>query len=335
MRKFVFACALGMVLAANQAPASAASDNVDRAFVEGAIARGAILWDVRDERAYAKGHIPGAVNVGSAGDVLREPNGEDFLPIPTIERVLGAGGIDPAKEIVVYATTGNPYAHFAQYTIRFFGGRKVHVYHGGIDDWRAAGKPVSTTPAAPTPVKLSLKPDTRETVQTADVLKAVGEKGVQIVDARTPGEYSGADIRALRGGHVPGAINIPYEQNWKDPETPKKLRNKSVKTVEGMNLKDAAALKALYAKLDPEKETIVYCQSGARASQTAAVMRDIGFKNVKVYDSSWLGYGNTFSAPVENATYFNVGKLNGRLAQMQARIEQLEKELADARKAKQ
>ena len=335
MRKFVFACAFGMALSVFLSPASAASDNVDRAFVEGAIARRAILWDVRDERAYAKGHIPGAVNVGSVGDVLREPNGEDFLPIPTIERVLGAAGIDPAKEIVVYATTGNPYAHFAQYTIRFFGGRKVHVYHGGIDDWRAAGKPVSTTPTAPTPVKLSLKPDTRETVQTADVMKAIGEKGVQIVDARTPGEYSGADIRALRGGHVPGAVNIPYEQNWKDPETPKKLRNKSVKTVDGMNLKDTAALKALYAKLDPEKETIVYCQSGVRASQTAAVMRDIGFKNVKVYDSSWLGYGNTFSAPVENATYFNVGQLNGRLAKMQARIDQLEKELADARKAKQ
>lgn len=334
MRSFVLACALGSAILAAQAPALAASENVDRAFVQEAIKRGAILWDIRDAKAYAKGHIPGAVNVGMVGESLRESNSEDFLPTPVIEKVLGDAGIDPSKEIVAYGNTGNPYAHFAQYTVRYFGGRKAHIYHGGLDDWKAAGLPVSTTADKLPPVKLSLKADTRETVGTADVVKAIGDKKVQIVDARTPGEYSGADIRALRGGHVPGAVNIPYEQNWKDPETPKKLRAKKVASAEGMNLKDQAALKALYAELDPKKETIVYCQSGVRASQTAAVLRDIGFENVKVYDSSWLGYGNTFAAPIDNATYFNVGALNGRIAKMQARIDVLEKELAEARRTK-
>jgi thiosulfate/3-mercaptopyruvate sulfurtransferase len=87
-------------------------------------------------------------------------------------------------------------------------------------------------------------------------------------------------------------------------------------------------LKALYAKLDPSKETIVYCQSGARASETAGILQHLGFKNVKVYDSSWLAYGNTLEAPAESATFFNVGLLNSRIATMQNRIEQLEKELA-------
>ena len=98
-----------------------------------------------------------------------------------------------------------------------------------------------------------------------------------------------------------------------------------------MSLKSVADLRALYAGLDPEKETVVYCQSGVRASQTAGVLLQLGFKNVKVYDSSWLAYGNTLDAPANNATMFNIGTLNGRMAAMQNRIDALEKSLADER----
>ena len=90
-------------------------------------------------------------------------------------------------------------------------------------------------------------------------------------------------------------------------------------------------MKQLYARLDPGKETIVYCQSGARASETAGVLQQLGFKNVKVYDSSWLGYGNTLDAPANNVTFFNVGLFNSRLSAMQSRIDQLEKELAESK----
>jgi thiosulfate/3-mercaptopyruvate sulfurtransferase len=75
----------------------------------------------------------------------------------------------------------------------------------------------------------------------------------------------------------------------------------------------------------------VYCQSGARASETAGVLQQLGFKNVKVYDSSWLGYGNTLDAPANNVTFFNLGLLNSRLSAMQSRIDQLEKELAESK----
>ena len=221
---------------------------------------------------------------------------------------------------------------YAQYAIRYIGGRKAYVYHAGIEDWAAGGGQVSKTPPKPTPVKLSLKADTSKFVTTDEMVKAVGRADVQIVDARTSQEYSGDDIRAIRGGHIPGAINVPYEQNWKDPETPQKLARKQVKDKAGMDLKDRDALKALYANLNPKKETVVYCQSGVRASQTAAVLEDLGFEKVKVYESSWLGYAAKLSAPVENETFFNVGALNGRLAGLQRRIDQLEAESAAAQR---
>ena len=162
----------------------------------------------------------------------------------------------------------------------------------------------------------------------------LNDPNVQIVDVRTPEEFIGEDIRAIRGGHIPGAINIPYEQNWIDPETPAKLARKQTNNNGGMSLKAAGDLKRLYSRLDPSKETIVYCQSGARSSETAGVLQQLGFTNVKVYDSSWLGYGNTLDAPANNLTFFNVGLFNSRLLALQDRVNQLEKELAEARAQK-
>src|SRR5437868_13490739 len=107
----------------------------------------------------------------------------------------------------------------------------------------------------------------------------LNDSDLQILDVRTPQEFIGEDIRAIRGGHIPGAINIPYEQNWIDPETLAKLARKQTNNSGGMSLKAAGDLQRLYSRLDPSKETIVYCQSGARASETAGVLEQLGFTN--------------------------------------------------------
>ena len=305
---------------------------VDSAQAQEAIKRGAQIWDVRDARDYAKGHLPGALTVGDAASNLRNPNSEDFIATAQIAALLGAAGIDPQRETVVYGARGTWNPYFGRYTLRYFGASKVSVFHDGIEGWQAAGLPVSTAPAQATPVKLALVANPAISVSTTEVISRLNQSQVQLIDARTPKEFAGEDIRALRGGHVPGAINIPYEQNWIDPETQQKLANKQVSDTRGMALKSSADLKALYSKLDPEKETVVYCQSGVRASETAGVLEQLGFKNVRVYDSSWLGYGNQLDAPANNATVFNVGALNGRIGAMQARVDALEKELAAAKK---
>ena len=113
-----------------------------------------------------------------------------------------------------------------------------------------------------------------------------------------------------------------------------KLAAKQVSNRDGMALKSTDDLKKLYAKLDPSKETIVYCQSGVRASETAAVLRDLGFKDVKVHEPSWLGYASNLSAPAEDEVFVNIGALNGRIASLQNRVQELEGEVVKLKPAK-
>ena len=290
--------------------------------------RGAIAWDIRSETDHRKGHIPGAVNIGDASLVLRNPNTEGFIATPQIERLLGAAGIDPAREVRVYGSRANVISYFGLYTIRYFGGDTGRVHHDGIDGSRAAGQPVAVESTRPVAIALKLTARGANSVSTSDILARLGNPSVQLLDVRTPKEFAGEDIRAIRGGHIPGAINIPYEQNWIDPETQAKLGQRKVADNAGMSLKPLADLKALYARMDPDKETLVYCQSGVCAAETATVLADLGFKNIKVYGSSWLGYGNTLDAPADNAVFLNVGALNARIGSLQNRIDQLEDELA-------
>ena len=314
-----------------QAAVGASPTIVDGDYVAAAIARNAVVWDVRPAAAYAKGHIAGAISIGDAARVLRDENTEDFIATDRIEKILGAAGLDPKREIIVYGSRGSWNPYFGLYTVRYFGGSNVRVYHEGIEDWIAAGRAISSEASRVAPIALKLEVNATVAVTTREMVARLNNPNVQIVDARTPKEFVGEDIRAIRGGHIPGAINIPYEQNWIDPETPGKLARKQVSSNAGMSLKSVDDLKRLYSKLDPNKETIVYCQSGVRASETAGVLQHLGFANVKVYDSSWLGYGNTLDAPAENVTFFNVSLINSRLSALQSRIDQLEKELAEAK----
>jgi thiosulfate/3-mercaptopyruvate sulfurtransferase len=323
-----------LAFAVRAALAAGTSAIVDTAFVTEGIKRHAIIWDTRSAAAYKQGHVPGAVNIDDVGTVLRDENTEDYIAPEEIEKLLGGAGIDPAKEVIVYGAKANPYAYFALVTLQYFGYSNARIYHGGIDDWRSSGQPVVIEASRLPPLTLKLATRPELLVDTREVVRKLKDPSVQIVDARTAKEYRGEEIRAIRGGHIPGAIPIHYMENWVDPDAQAKLDKKVVSNKDGMNLKPRDQLQSLYAKLDPKKETIVYCQSGVRASETATILKDLGFKNVRVYDSSWLGYGNALDAPAESVTFFNVGLMQAKVNAMQKRIEALEKELAEARSAK-
>jgi thiosulfate/3-mercaptopyruvate sulfurtransferase len=292
--------------------------------VKAAQQRGAIILDVRSTKEYLLGHIPGAITIGDLGTVLRDPNREDYIDPAEITAIFNQAGLDVHKEIITYGARGNPYAYFGLFTIQYFGGKQAKVFHDGIDGWVDAGQPIEKTTSTLNPVAVKLVPQPQLVVTNEEMRKLYNNKSVQVIDARTVNEYKGNDIRAIRGGHIPGAVSIPYEQNWKDPQTATKLVKKEVKTNTGMALKDKNELNQLYAKFDPNKETVVYCQSGVRASETAVVLQNLGFKNVKVYDSSWLGWASHLASPVADETYLNVGLLNAKMSAMQNKINELE-----------
>ncbi|MBX3604900.1 MAG: sulfurtransferase [Piscinibacter sp.] len=302
---------------------------VDAAYVASALARGAIAWDVRDTKAYADGHLPGAVNVGDVAALLRDPNREDWVPVAQVQALLGRAGIDIAnREVIVYGRTGDPNPYWVHNGLRHFGAKASKVFHGWLDAWRAAGQPLSKEAATRSPVELVLKPSGGELMDTPELLERLKAGRLQLVDARTQKEFAGDDIRAIRGGHIPGAVNLPFEANWIDPDTSAKLAARQVTDRAGMSLKTADELRELYAGLDRDKEVIVYCQSGVRASVTATVLRDLGFRDVKVYEPSWLGYAAVLRAPAEREVFVNIGALNGRIAGLQGRLADLEAELA-------
>src|SRR2546421_8797476 len=139
-----------------QAAAAASPTIVDGDYVAAAIARNAVVWDVRPAAAYAKGHIAGAISIGDAAKVLRDENTEDFIATDRIEKILGAAGLDPNRETIVYGSRGTWNPYFGLYTLQYFGGSNVRVYHEGLEDWTASGRAISRDASrhSPRPPKL-------------------------------------------------------------------------------------------------------------------------------------------------------------------------------------
>lgn len=286
---------------------------------------GVVLIDTRSEDDYKKGHIPGAINLGGKGAavVLRDVDAR-ILAVKKYEEILGKAGIGREDEVIVYGTKGDTGPTVAFWILEYLGAPKAKVYHGGYDDWTAAKQPVTNEERKLAAKAFSAKPRL-ELLATTDYVKAnLKNPKVQILDVRTKKEYSGDDIRALRGGHLAGSTNIPYEEAWVDPEASKKFAEKKVPNRDGMALKDPGALKELYKGLDPKKEIVALCQTGTRSTQTYAVLRDLGFQKVRNYDDSWIVWGSDRNLPVENVSYFDFVKVNAAMKQLEA----LEKRVA-------
>jgi thiosulfate/3-mercaptopyruvate sulfurtransferase len=235
----VLGAALTMLLLA-VAPSASASEIVGVDEVSAALQRGAIVWDMRSSDDYDRGHIPGAVNLGAAATMLRNPNTEDFLDTGTVARLMNAAGIDLGREIITYGERGDWAPYWGLITVRYFGGRKGEVFHGGLDDWRVAGRPVTSEPSRLPAVQRAFTVDPTVQINLPEVLARLKDPQVQILDVRTPAEFAGDDIRALRGGHIPGARNIPYQQNWVDPDADARLARGEAGARAGMALKSPA-----------------------------------------------------------------------------------------------
>jgi thiosulfate/3-mercaptopyruvate sulfurtransferase len=206
--------AMSLFFLGGHAALAASSVIVDDKDVADAIARNVLVWDVRPADAYARGHIVGAINIGDAARVLRDDNTEDFIATDRIEKIMGAAGLDPSarSSFTAAGALGSRILVFTPCNIS--NGRNIRVYHEGIEGWTAAGHAVSRDASQLAPVALKLEINPTAAVSTKEMVSRLNNPDIQIIDARTPREFTGEDIRAIRGGHIPGAVNIPYEQNW-------------------------------------------------------------------------------------------------------------------------
>lgn len=234
---------------------------------------------------YQKGHIPGAVYLHVNDSRIQVAAGGFRLPTQDEGARLFSGlGIGPDTQVVIYDETGGLNAARLFFTLDVFGHRKVALLDGGIQAWRRAK--LQTTTAIPQVARTDYRPAARgEPVASAEwVRDRLKDPTLALVDARTPDEYAGRDVRAKRGGHIPGAVNIEWRQNLRPDLT----------------FKPKDELRAMYVAqgVTPDKTVVTYCQTHHRAAHSYFVLRLLGYPRVVGYDRSWIEWGNRDDLPI-------------------------------------
>jgi thiosulfate/3-mercaptopyruvate sulfurtransferase len=245
-----------------------------------------VLYDVR--------HIPGAVKIDWVSD-LNDPVVRDYIDSEGFARLLSEKGIGNDTTVVFYGDKNNWWACYAFWVFQLFGHTNARVMNGGRQKWIDEGRELTQdVPNYPrTTYKAPGRNDSRIRAFRDDVLAHI-KSGNPLVDVRSPGEYNGELLHmadypqegALRGGHIPGAKNIPWAEAVAADGT----------------FKPYEELKALYEGegITSGKETIAYCRIGERSSHTWFVLTYLlGYPHVRNYDGSWTEWGNAVGLPIE------------------------------------
>jgi thiosulfate/3-mercaptopyruvate sulfurtransferase len=246
-----------------------------------------------DTTAYDQGHVPGAAGWNWTTE-LCDTLVRDIIPIKKLEELLGKSGIDNKTTIVLYGDNNNWFAAWAFWQLKMYGHPDVRIMDGGRKKWVAESRELSTDKPSFAPKTYKANgPDTSLRAFLPEVQQASAGRKAGLVDVRSPAEFTGEILAppglpetCQRGGHIPGAKNIPWGKNCNDDGT----------------FKSVDELKSLYATqgIAADQPVIAYCRIGERSSLTWFVLKYLlGFQNVKNYDGSWTEWGNLVGAPVE------------------------------------
>jgi thiosulfate/3-mercaptopyruvate sulfurtransferase len=271
-----------------------------------------IVESDEDVSLYDAGHIPGAVKVDWHTD-LNDPRVRDCVDAQGFAQLMGRLGITNAATVVFYGDKKNWWACYAYWVFRFYGHEKLKIMNGGRKKWMSESRPfVRDVPYYPPTMYVvrHVHPEIR--ASRADVLDHIGNPnprqlvvrlpaGHALVDVRSPAEYSGALVNmaeypqegALRGGHIPGAVNIPW----------------SGMVTEDGTFQRAEEIHHLYESegITPDKSIIVYCRIGERSALSWFVLHELmGYRRVRNYDGSWTEWGNAVGVPIANPSLVGV-----------------------------
>ena len=254
-----------------------------------------IIESDEDVLLFDTGHIPGAQKIDWHAD-LNDPLIRDYVTREHFQELLRAKGIDESTTVIFYGDKNNWWAAYAFWVFRLFGFSNAKLLDGGRAKWEAEGRPM-TGDVRPFPPTSYVAPERRDEKIRAfmdDVRSHVAQRG-KLIDVRSPDEFTGKKLHmpdypqegALRGGHIPGAKNVP----WARAANP-----------DG-SFKSATDLRDIYEReqgLRREDDVIAYCRIGERSSHTWFVLTYLlGYDRVRNYDGSWTEWGNAVRAPIE------------------------------------
>lgn len=247
-----------------------------------------------DVLLYDIGHVPGAVKIDWHTD-LNDPVVRDYLDAEHFSALLQAKGIAEDMTVVFYGDKNNWWACYALWVFKLFGFSDARIMNGGRKKWIDEGRELSKiVPGYPKTAYRAPSRDDRKIRAFRNDVQAHIDRKLPLVDVRSPGEYSGQLLHmadypqegALRGGHIPGAKNIPWAKAVAEDGT----------------FKPAAELKELYGAqgITADKDVVAYCRIGERSSHTWFVLTYLlGYSRVRNYDGSWTEWGNLVGAPIE------------------------------------
>ncbi len=243
---------------------------------------------------YSLGHVPGAVLFDWRRD-FNDPVLRTIVSKFDFERLLSRSGVGNETTLVLYGDFNNWFAAFAFWVCAYYGLDRVKLMNGGRKKWLEEDRPISKeAPSYPNATFMAAEPNESLRAYLPYVRASLGAKDKAMVDVRGQKEFTGEVLappeypteHAQRGGHIPGAANIPWSQTVKDDGT----------------FKGAEKLRALYVPkgITPNKEIITYCRIGERSSHSWFVLKYLlGYPNVRNYDGSWTEWGNMILNPIE------------------------------------